>query len=91
MIGLFAFFYGCLHFLTYIWLDKFFDLHEMVKDVAKRPFITAGFTALRAAGPAGGDVHGRLDSPPGRQALAAAASPDLCYRGRWPWCTTIGW
>lgn len=46
MIGLFAFFYACLHFTTYIWLDKFFDVHEMVKDVAKRPFITAGFTAF---------------------------------------------
>jgi methionine sulfoxide reductase heme-binding subunit len=46
MIGLFAFFYATLHFLTYIWLDKFFDLHEIVKDVYKRPFITAGFTAF---------------------------------------------
>ena len=46
MIGLFAFFYGTLHFLTYIWLDKFFDLHEMWKDIAKRPFITVGFTAF---------------------------------------------
>jgi len=46
MIGLFAFFYGCLHFTTYIWLDKFFDVHEMIKDVYKRPFITAGFTAF---------------------------------------------
>jgi sulfoxide reductase heme-binding subunit YedZ len=45
MIGLFAFFYGTLHFLTYIWLDKFFDLHEMFKDIAKRPFITIGFSA----------------------------------------------
>jgi sulfoxide reductase heme-binding subunit YedZ len=46
MIGLFAFFYGTLHFLTYIWLDKFFHLHEMVKDIAKRPFITVGFSAF---------------------------------------------
>jgi methionine sulfoxide reductase heme-binding subunit len=46
MIGLFAFFYGVLHFLTYIWLDKFFDLHEMFKDIAKRPFITVGFSAF---------------------------------------------
>ncbi len=46
MIGLFAFFYGCLHFTTYIWLDKFFDWHEMIKDIAKRPFITVGFTAF---------------------------------------------
>lgn len=46
MLGLFAMFYGTLHFTTYIWLDKFFDAHEMVKDVAKRPFITMGFTAF---------------------------------------------
>src|ERR1700747_156438 len=46
MFGLFAFFYGCLHFTTYIWLDKFFNLHEMLVDVAKRKFITVGFTAF---------------------------------------------
>ena len=46
MVGLFAFFYGTLHFTTYIWLDKFFDVHEMVKDIAKRPFITIGFSAF---------------------------------------------
>jgi len=45
-IGLFAFFYGVLHFTTYIWLDKFFDWHEIIKDVAKRPFITIGFSAF---------------------------------------------
>ena len=46
MVGLFAFFYGVLHFLTYIWLDQFFDLPGIVKDVYKRPFITAGFTGF---------------------------------------------
>jgi methionine sulfoxide reductase heme-binding subunit len=46
MAGLFAFFHASLHFLTYVWLDKFFDWQEMVKDVYKRPFITAGFTAF---------------------------------------------
>jgi methionine sulfoxide reductase heme-binding subunit len=46
LVGLFAFFYGALHFITYIWLDKFFDVRDMVKDVAKRPFITAGFLAF---------------------------------------------
>ena len=46
MLGLFAFFYGCLHFLTYIWLDKFFDIQDMLKDVGKRPFITIGFASL---------------------------------------------
>ena len=46
MIGLFAFFYGCLHLTTYVWLDKFFDVHEMLADIAKRRFITAGMTAF---------------------------------------------
>lgn len=46
MTGLFAFFYGCLHFTTYIWLDQFFDLHSVYKDIYKRPFITVGFTAF---------------------------------------------
>ena len=45
LVGLFAFFYGCLHLTTYVWLDQFFNVHSMVKDVYKRPFITAGFTA----------------------------------------------
>jgi sulfoxide reductase heme-binding subunit YedZ len=46
MLGLFTFFYACLHFTTYIWLDKFFDLSEMWKDIAKRKYITVGFTAF---------------------------------------------
>ena len=43
MFGLFAFFYVCLHFLTYLGPDQSFDLAGMWKDVAKRPFITIGF------------------------------------------------
>ncbi|HEV8260998.1 MAG TPA: protein-methionine-sulfoxide reductase heme-binding subunit MsrQ [Burkholderiales bacterium] len=46
MLGLFAFFYVSLHFITYIWLDQFFDWTEIVKDVGKRPFITVGFSAF---------------------------------------------
>ncbi len=46
MLGLFAFFYVSLHFSTWIGLDKFFDFPEMIKDVRKRPFITAGFTGF---------------------------------------------
>jgi sulfoxide reductase heme-binding subunit YedZ len=46
MLGLFAFFYASLHFMTYIWLDKFFNLHEILADVAKRKFITVGFTGF---------------------------------------------
>jgi methionine sulfoxide reductase heme-binding subunit len=46
MLGLFAFFYGLLHLTTWVWLDKFFDVHEMIADVLKRRFITAGMTGL---------------------------------------------
>ena len=45
-LGLFAFFYACLHFMTFLWFDHFFDFAEMWKDVLKRPFITVGFTAF---------------------------------------------
>jgi methionine sulfoxide reductase heme-binding subunit len=45
MLGLFAFFYGSLHLMTYVWLDKFFDVSMMLHDIAKRRFITAGMTA----------------------------------------------
>ncbi len=46
MLGLFAFFYACLHVTTYVWLDQWFDVHSMIKDIGKRPFITLGFTAF---------------------------------------------
>ena len=46
MLGLFAFFYVCLHFATWIGLDKFFDWSEMWKDVQKRRFITVGFAGF---------------------------------------------
>ena len=46
MLGLFAFFYVLLHFSTYIVLDHFFDFERIVKDVYKRPYVTAGFTAF---------------------------------------------
>jgi methionine sulfoxide reductase heme-binding subunit len=46
LFGLFAFFFGCLHFLTYISFDKFFDIEDMLKDGGKRPFITIGFASL---------------------------------------------
>lgn len=45
LIGLFAFFYGCLHLLTYLWLDQMFSPGAIVHDVGKRPFITMGMTA----------------------------------------------
>ena len=46
MLGLFAFFYAVLHFSTYLVLDHFFDFPTIVKDVMKRPYVTAGFTGF---------------------------------------------
>ncbi|MBK6470950.1 MAG: sulfoxide reductase heme-binding subunit YedZ [Betaproteobacteria bacterium] len=46
MLGLFTFFYGCLHFLAYAWLDMGFALAAIVKDITKRPFILVGSAAL---------------------------------------------
>jgi sulfoxide reductase heme-binding subunit YedZ len=46
MLGLFAFFYATLHFITFVWFDHFFDLAAIWKDVRKRPFITVGFAAF---------------------------------------------
>jgi len=46
MLGLFAFFYVCLHFSVYVGIDQFFAWSAIVKDVVKRPFITMGFTAF---------------------------------------------
>src|SRR5215468_3859762 len=46
LLGLFAFTYALLHFSVWIVVDHFFDWPEMVADVAKRPYITVGFTAL---------------------------------------------
>lgn len=45
MLGLYAFFYGCLHLAAYLWLDQSFDWPAIWKDIYKRPYITAGFTA----------------------------------------------
>ncbi|MBS1834402.1 MAG: sulfoxide reductase heme-binding subunit YedZ [Acidobacteria bacterium] len=46
MLGLFGFFCAVLHFVTYIWLDRFFDIPDTMKDIAKRPFILVGFLSF---------------------------------------------
>jgi sulfoxide reductase heme-binding subunit YedZ len=45
MLGLFSFFYASLHLATYVWWDQFFDWVEILRDVAKRPFVALGFAA----------------------------------------------
>jgi sulfoxide reductase heme-binding subunit YedZ len=51
MLGLFAFFYGCLHFLSYAWLDQGLVLADIWRDIAKRPFILVGTLALLLMAP----------------------------------------
>mgnify|MGYP001592483389 CR=1 FL=1 len=46
MLGLFSFFYVCLHLATYLWLDQFFDWSEIGHDILKRPFITVGMLSF---------------------------------------------
>jgi methionine sulfoxide reductase heme-binding subunit len=46
MLGLFAFFYASLHFVTYLWLDQFFAVEDIIADVMERPFITVGFASF---------------------------------------------
>ena len=46
MLGLYAFFYATLHFTTYLWFDKWFDVAAILKDIGKRPFIMVGFAAF---------------------------------------------
>lgn len=46
MLGLFAFFYGMLHLLTYVWFDRLFNFVSVAQDVAQRPFILVGMTAF---------------------------------------------
>jgi sulfoxide reductase heme-binding subunit YedZ len=51
MTGLFAFFYGFLHLMTFVWLDQYFDVRSMIHEVYKRPYITAGATAFLLMAP----------------------------------------
>lgn len=46
MLGLFAFFYATLHFVIFLWLEHWFDVAAMLRDVFERPFVTAGFIAF---------------------------------------------
>jgi len=46
MVGLYAFFYGFLHLVTYLWFDRFFNLRSMVGDIVQRPFIAIGMAAF---------------------------------------------
>jgi DMSO/TMAO reductase YedYZ heme-binding membrane subunit len=98
MLGLFAFFYACLHLLTYVWFDKVFDAVEIVRDVRARPFITVGMASFLLLVPlAATSTAGMIRRLGGRRwrllhrlAYAAAAGGVLHYwmlvkaDTRWP-------
>jgi len=46
LLGLYAFFYGCVHLLTYVWFDKFFGFTLIGEDIVKRPYITVGMASF---------------------------------------------
>lgn len=46
LLGLYGFFYGCVHLLTYVWFDKFFGFGPIGEDIVKRPFITVGMASF---------------------------------------------
>jgi methionine sulfoxide reductase heme-binding subunit len=46
LLGLYGFFYGAVHLLTYVWFDKFFNLSAIGQDIVKRPFITVGMAGF---------------------------------------------
>lgn len=68
MLGLFTFFYVCVHFLSFAWLDQAFQLDDIVKDVIKRPFITVGFMSFLLLIPlAATSTHGMVRRLGGRR------------------------
>ena len=66
LLGLFAFFYVVLHFTTYLWLDLQFAWDHVVEDIAKRPYITVGFTALLLLIPLAATSTNRIQRALGR-------------------------
>ena len=82
--GLFAYFYVVLHLLSYSWFDMGFDVGDIAKDIAKRPFILVGFSGFVLADAAGRDLVQPRDQGAGRQALAGAAQAGLRDRRAGP-------
>ena len=77
MIGLFAFYYGAVHFVTYVWLDQFFAFGEMVADLTKRRFIMAGYLSFVLLVPLALTSTKNWILPTRRKAVADASSADL--------------
>jgi sulfoxide reductase heme-binding subunit YedZ len=90
-IGLFAFSYICLHLLTYIGVDLFFDWGQLWKDILKRPFITLGMLGFALLIPLAVTSTNGMIRRLGRATWQTAALADLPDRARWAWPTTTCW
>ena len=87
MMGLYAFFYACVHFLSYIGFDRLFDLSDMTREIVKRPFILVGFAAFVLLVPLAitstrGWVLRRCAANAEARAAAVCGSPALAARAR---------
>jgi hypothetical protein len=79
MLGLFTYFYACLHLLGYAWFDMGLEVDEIAKDIAKRPFILVGFAGWLLLTPLAATSFNRAIRALGA-ALAVAAPPGVCDR-----------
>lgn len=82
MVGLFAFFYGSVHFLTYVGIEQSFDLKQMLDDVTQRPFITAGYIAFLLMIPLAVTSTSGMVRRLGGEAVAVAAPAGVSERHR---------
>ena len=82
MLGLFAFFYGFLHLMTYIWFDRYFNLKSVPGDIVSRPFIAIGMLAFFLMVAARNNLDQQDDQAFGRKTLEQAAQADLRRRHR---------
>ena len=82
MLGLFAFFYGSLHLLTYVWFDRYFNLKSVPGDVATRPFIALGMLAFFLMAPLAITSTDKMIKRLGGPTLAQSAQTGVCRRRR---------
>ena len=90
MLGLFAFFYACLHLATYVGVDQFFDWRAIVADVVKRKFITVGLLAFALLVPLALTSTDRCGAAARLRALEAPPPARLRSRPSAASCTSSG-
>ena len=91
LIGLTAFWYALLHFLTYVVFDQSLSVADITEDVAKHPWVLVGFAVVPDARAARGHVDQRLDSAPGRASGGSGCTAWSTRRRSAACCTSSGW